>query len=156
MSRPESFASPAVADGLGRAGSVVGSAVADGLDRAGPVAGPAVTDGLGRAVSVAGSAFADGLGRAWPVAGPAVMDGSGRAASVAGSAHAELCPAEPLVGSCGAAELLRRGGPVRVPLRECCVAALIGAKAETSGCMALAAMSADAVASESPTPTGVC
>ncbi|MFC7529472.1 hypothetical protein [Actinoplanes sp. GCM10030250] len=38
---------------------------------------------------------------------------------------------------CGAAELLRPGGPVRVPLRECCAAALIGVDAVTSGCLAL-------------------
>jgi hypothetical protein len=45
--------------------------------------------------------------------------------------------AEPSVVSCGAAELLRRGGPVRVPLRECCAAALIGVTAVTAGCRAL-------------------
>ncbi|MEV6305133.1 hypothetical protein AB0M02_37370 [Actinoplanes sp. NPDC051861] len=39
---------------------------------------------------------------------------------------------------CGAAELLRQGGPVRVPLRECCAAALIGVDFATSGCVALA------------------
>ncbi|WP_328464476.1 hypothetical protein OHA21_40890 [Actinoplanes sp. NBC_00393] len=43
------------------------------------------------------------------------------------------------VPSCGAAELLRPGGPVRVPLRECCAAALIGVRAKTGGCVVLAA-----------------
>ncbi|WP_204297536.1 hypothetical protein [Actinoplanes campanulatus] len=37
---------------------------------------------------------------------------------------------------CGVAELLRPGGPVRVPLRECCAAALVGAGGETSACAA--------------------
>lgn len=30
---------------------------------------------------------------------------------------------------CGVADLLRSGGPVRVPLRECCAAALFGVQA---------------------------
>ncbi|MBO3740802.1 hypothetical protein [Actinoplanes flavus] len=37
---------------------------------------------------------------------------------------------------CGVAELLRPGGPVRVPLRECCAAALVGAGGESSACAA--------------------
>ena len=51
---------------------------------------------------------------------------------------------------CGAAELLRAGGPVRVPLRECCVAALIGVDTATSGCVALTAdaLTADALPKE--------
>ncbi|MCW2141858.1 hypothetical protein BXY51_006444 [Actinoplanes cyaneus] len=39
--------------------------------------------------------------------------------------------------ACGAAAVLRPGGPVRVPLRECCVAALVGARSSSSGCEAL-------------------
>ena len=38
---------------------------------------------------------------------------------------------------CGAAELLRQGGPVRVPLRECCAAALIGVDFASRSCVAL-------------------
>ena len=37
---------------------------------------------------------------------------------------------------CGVAELLRGSGPVRVPLRECCAAALLGAAAP-SRCAAM-------------------
>lgn len=37
---------------------------------------------------------------------------------------------------CGVAALLRPGGPVRVPLRECCVAALVGADGVTTVCEA--------------------
>ncbi|MEU8658566.1 hypothetical protein [Actinoplanes philippinensis] len=39
-------------------------------------------------------------------------------------------------GSCGVAALLRAGGPVRVPLRECCVAALVGADGVVTSCSA--------------------
>jgi hypothetical protein len=38
--------------------------------------------------------------------------------------------------SCGAAAVLRPGGPVRVPFRECCVAALLGAPAPVARCAA--------------------
>lgn len=34
--------------------------------------------------------------------------------------------------SCGVAALLRPGGPVRVPLRDCCVAALLGVDGVTT------------------------
>ncbi|MEU4622459.1 hypothetical protein AB0G04_21135 [Actinoplanes sp. NPDC023801] len=37
---------------------------------------------------------------------------------------------------CGVAALLRPGGPVRVPLRECCVAALVGADGVVTRCAA--------------------
>ncbi|MDR6323876.1 hypothetical protein [Actinoplanes couchii] len=42
--------------------------------------------------------------------------------------------------SCGVAALLRPGGPVRVPLRDCCVAALLGVDGvtTTSTCLATA------------------
>jgi hypothetical protein len=56
------------------------------------------------------------------------------------------------VPSCGAADLLRQGGPVRVPLRECCAAALIGVTAGTSECAALAAVPG---AVEAPATAGV-
>jgi len=39
--------------------------------------------------------------------------------------------------TCGLAALLRPGGPVRVPLRECCAAALVGADGVTASCDAL-------------------
>lgn len=39
--------------------------------------------------------------------------------------------------TCGLAALLRPGGPVRVPLRECCAAALVGADGVTASCEAL-------------------
>ncbi|MBB4748196.1 hypothetical protein [Actinoplanes lobatus] len=51
---------------------------------------------------------------------------------------------------CGVAELLRPGGPVRVPLRECCAAALVGAGGETSACAA----ARPAVPAGSPRATG--
>jgi hypothetical protein len=38
--------------------------------------------------------------------------------------------------ACGVAALLRPGGPVRVPLRECCVAALVGADGVVTACAA--------------------
>ncbi|GLY05865.1 MULTISPECIES: hypothetical protein [Actinoplanes] len=38
---------------------------------------------------------------------------------------------------CDAAALLREGGPVRVPMRECCVAALLGVTAVVGGCPAM-------------------
>ncbi|WP_430781056.1 hypothetical protein [Actinoplanes sp. G11-F43] len=41
--------------------------------------------------------------------------------------------------TCGVAALLRPGGPVRVPLRECCVAALVGADGVTTTSTCLAA-----------------
>ncbi|WP_157751854.1 hypothetical protein [Actinoplanes derwentensis] len=43
--------------------------------------------------------------------------------------------------TCGVAALLRPGGPVRVPLRDCCVAALLGADGvtTTSTCLATSA-----------------
>jgi hypothetical protein len=37
---------------------------------------------------------------------------------------------------CGVAELLRAGGPVRVPLRACCAAALVGRKSAVERCAA--------------------
>ena len=37
---------------------------------------------------------------------------------------------------CSMAALLRPGGPVRVPWRECCAAALVGATAATVTCAA--------------------
>ncbi len=39
--------------------------------------------------------------------------------------------------ACGAAAVLRPGGPVRVPLRECCVAALLGVRSSRSVCQAV-------------------
>ncbi|MEV6349814.1 hypothetical protein [Actinoplanes sp. NPDC051851] len=39
--------------------------------------------------------------------------------------------------ACAMAALLRPGGPVRVPFRECCVAALIGAPPGDAWCSAL-------------------
>jgi hypothetical protein len=39
--------------------------------------------------------------------------------------------------ACGVAALLRPGGPVRVPLRECCVAALVGADGVVTTCAAM-------------------
>ncbi|GIF15111.1 hypothetical protein [Actinoplanes teichomyceticus] len=39
--------------------------------------------------------------------------------------------------SCGVAALLRPGGPVRAPLRECCAAALVGARTEAGACRAV-------------------
>lgn len=41
--------------------------------------------------------------------------------------------------TCGVAALLRPGGPVRVPLRDCCVAALLGADGVTTTSTCLAA-----------------
>ncbi|MEU4155627.1 hypothetical protein [Actinoplanes sp. NPDC026670] len=38
--------------------------------------------------------------------------------------------------TCGVAALLRPGGPVQVPLRECCVAALVGADGVVTRCSA--------------------
>jgi hypothetical protein len=38
---------------------------------------------------------------------------------------------------CGLVALLRPGGPVRVPLRECCAAALVGADGVGTTCAAL-------------------
>ncbi|WP_204037662.1 hypothetical protein, partial [Actinoplanes utahensis] len=40
--------------------------------------------------------------------------------------------------TCGLTALLRPGGPVRVPFRECCAAALFGADGVTASCNALA------------------
>ncbi|WP_189334531.1 hypothetical protein [Actinoplanes ianthinogenes] len=37
---------------------------------------------------------------------------------------------------CGLATLLRPGGPVRVPFRRCCAAALVGADAPLDACSA--------------------
>ncbi|WP_378079319.1 hypothetical protein [Actinoplanes sichuanensis] len=39
-----------------------------------------------------------------------------------------------MTAGCGVAALLRPGGPVRVPLRECCVAALVGADGAVTRC----------------------
>lgn len=44
-----------------------------------------------------------------------------------------------MTGGCGVAALLRPGGPVRVPLRECCVAALVGADGVITKCGAVPA-----------------
>jgi hypothetical protein len=41
-----------------------------------------------------------------------------------------------MTANCGVAALLRPGGPVRVPLRECCVAALVGADGVVMRCAA--------------------
>jgi hypothetical protein len=41
-----------------------------------------------------------------------------------------------MTSACGVAALLRPGGPVRVPLRECCVAALVGADGAVMRCVA--------------------
>jgi hypothetical protein len=41
-----------------------------------------------------------------------------------------------VTSTCGVAALLRPGGPVRVPLRECCVAALVGADGVVTTCAA--------------------
>ena len=41
-----------------------------------------------------------------------------------------------MTSECGVAELLREGGPVRVPLRACCAAALVGRKSTTEPCAA--------------------
>ncbi|HWS36662.1 MAG TPA: hypothetical protein VN408_28485 [Actinoplanes sp.] len=48
--------------------------------------------------------------------------------------------------NCGVAALLRPGGPVRVPLRDCCVAALLGADGVTtaSTCLAVETVPGDA------------
>ncbi|GIE89436.1 hypothetical protein SAMN06264365_111133 [Actinoplanes regularis] len=46
--------------------------------------------------------------------------------------------------SCAAAAVLRAGGPVRVPFRECCAAALFGVGALTAVCRAVEAGSASA------------
>ncbi|MDI6100594.1 hypothetical protein QLQ12_18455 [Actinoplanes sp. NEAU-A12] len=43
----------------------------------------------------------------------------------------------PVTPVCGVAALLRAGGPVRVPLRECCVAALVGVDGAVKACEAL-------------------
>ncbi|WP_436524620.1 hypothetical protein [Actinoplanes sp. HUAS TT8] len=40
--------------------------------------------------------------------------------------------------TCGAVAVLRPGGPVRMPLRECCVAVLLGARSSLSVCHAAA------------------
>jgi hypothetical protein len=52
-----------------------------------------------------------------------------------------------MTAGCGVAALLRAGGPVRVPLRECCVAALVGADGIVTRCAA-----APAPISEEPAP----
>lgn len=41
-----------------------------------------------------------------------------------------------MTASCAVVALLRPGGPVRVPLRECCVAALVGADGVVARCPA--------------------
>ncbi|WP_433793077.1 hypothetical protein [Actinoplanes sp. CA-252034] len=51
-----------------------------------------------------------------------------------------------MTADCGVAALLRASGPVRVPLRECCVAALVGADGAVTSCAA--------AASPTPTPAG--
>jgi hypothetical protein len=47
------------------------------------------------------------------------------------TAATPACPGAAGQATCGAAAFLRRGGPVQVPFRPCCVAALLHA-AQTS------------------------
>jgi hypothetical protein len=55
--------------------------------------------------------------------------------------------------ACGVAALLRPGGPVRVPLRECCVAALIGADGVVTRCAARPEPGPEPAAPSLPVPT---